>query len=427
MKHTVTEYHLSGGAQGLIINVPSSDVVNILVRFNSGYQFADQSVYEVPHVMEHLLATVTRKYAGPNQFMIEAQKNGAYVNATTSVRANGYVYECADFELDRILGLVEEQLVRPLFVAKALAAEIGNVREELTRSTTQHGAVCNIRLNERAYPGQTKDYEARLAQLDQITLAAVEGHYHRTYTAANARFYVAGSFGDNGAKVLKRLERVFAQLPQGERLVPSRAIGRDVPEPIVTVRDIGQIYYALDRYAGELDERQQSALRVLGLVLTGGFGSRILGEARQRGLAYGVSAGGYAEAGNSAFGFGGYVTPPNATPLFELMARQLRAVAEGGVTTEELAAAQTLGVGSIKRSHQTAGDMLGWYVNRYDRDEGVHEFYEYLAALEAVTRAEVAAVAKLFMTAPAGGLSLVGPVEAEQAGKFRRIFTDAWK
>src|SRR5205814_1094132 len=110
MKHRVIEHHVAGGASGLVIDVPGSDVVSLQVRFNSGFQFADRKLYEVPHVMEHLLATVTRKHPGPNQFYIEAQKNGAYVNATTSVDANGYVYECADFELDRIVGLVEEQL-----------------------------------------------------------------------------------------------------------------------------------------------------------------------------------------------------------------------------------------------------------------------------------------------------------------------------
>src|SRR5471030_451671 len=117
MKHNVTDHILPNGAQGLVINVPGSAVVNIRVTFHSGFQFGDPSVYEVPHVLEHLLATVTKKHSQPNAFMIEAQKNGAYVNASTSTDTNEYVYECAEFELDRIIDLIAEQVCEPLFDA----------------------------------------------------------------------------------------------------------------------------------------------------------------------------------------------------------------------------------------------------------------------------------------------------------------------
>jgi predicted Zn-dependent peptidase len=68
-----------------VIHVPGCDVVSLQVRFNSGFQFANFSKYEVPHVMEHLLASVTQKHRKTNEFMIDVQRNGAYVNATTSV------------------------------------------------------------------------------------------------------------------------------------------------------------------------------------------------------------------------------------------------------------------------------------------------------------------------------------------------------
>src|SRR4051812_24084024 len=115
MKHRVTEHILGSGAKGMVIDVPGSAVVSLRVTFHSGDQFADEAAYEVPHIMEHLLATVTKRRSEPNAFMIEAQKNGAYVNASTSADANEYVYECAEFELDRIIDLVEEQICEPLF------------------------------------------------------------------------------------------------------------------------------------------------------------------------------------------------------------------------------------------------------------------------------------------------------------------------
>jgi predicted Zn-dependent peptidase len=425
MKHTVSEHHLAGGASGLVIDVPGSDVVSLQMRFNSGFQFASPKAYEVPHVMEHMLATVTEKHPGPNEFYIQAQKNGAYVNATTSVDTNGYVYECADFELDRILDLVEEQLAEPLFAPKPLAAELGNVREELTRNTTQHSTVCSVRLAERAFPHLWLDYDKRIEQLPRIKAEMLREHYLRTHTSSNSRFVVAGSFGDGGAKLERRLDRIFKRLPAGERLVRSREIGRGLDGPVITERDIQQLYYRIVMYFGELTEGERRAMTLLRLVLVGGMGSRILGEARERGLAYAVGGAGHAEPGNSSFGFLGYVTPSNADALFELIARGFSEVRDGKIKPDELDAAKDLLIGSIKRSTQTSGDLLGWYLDPYDEAGEIRDFNVNLDLMRDVRLDEVVAVAKKATAGGRRGLSFLGKVPEEGRG-YAALLEPIW-
>jgi predicted Zn-dependent peptidase len=420
MKHNVREHHVAGGGSGLVIHVPGSHVVSLQVRFNSGFQFADRAHYEVPHVMEHLLATVTKKHPGPNEFYIEAQKNGAYVNATTGIDANGYVYECADFELERILDLVDEQLTEPLFDAQPLKAEVGNVREELTRNTTQHGSVAAINLAEKAFPRQWMNYEQRIGQLPSITVEHVAKHYARTHTAANGRFFVAGDFSDGGAAVARRLNTMFARLPKGERLDRSRDMGQDVPRPIVLPRDIKQLYYRAVMFFGELTEAERRALTLLRMVLVGGMASRVLGQARRRGLAYTVGGVGYAEPGSSSFGFTGYVTPENAGELFELMAREFTAVRDGQLTMAEVSAAQDLVIGSVKRSTQTPGDIMNWYIEPYDESGEIRDFERELDLIRDVQPDEIAAVAAKAVRAGRQGMSFLGAVDEKGAAEFVR-------
>jgi predicted Zn-dependent peptidase len=427
MKHSVSEHHLAGGASGLVIDVPGSDVVSIQIRFNSGFQFANPDMYEVPHVMEHVLATVTKRHPGPNQFIIDAQKNGAYVNASTSVDSNGYIYECADFELDRILDLVEEQLAEPLFEPKSLKAEIGNVREELTRNTTQHATVCSVRLAEKAYPNLWLDYDARIAQLDGIGVEHIEKHYHGTHTSANSRFVIAGSFPDGGAKLAQRLDKIFGRLPVGERRPRSLEIGRNLKEPVVTKRDIQQLYYRVVMYFGELTEPERRAMTLLRLVLVGGMGARILGEARRRGLAYGVGGAGHAEPGNSSFGFLGYVTPTNAEALFELMAREFGAVRAGELKESELEAAKDLLIGSLKRSTQTPGDILGWYLEPYDESGEIRDFGRTMDLLRGVRLDEVVALARKASAGQRRGLSFLGRVDKALSSRYSELLEPLWQ
>ena len=421
MKHTVSEHKLSSGAQGLLIDVPGASVTSILVRFNSGYQFGDQSKYEIPHIMEHLLATVSQKYHTPNGFVIAAQKNGAMANANTSATYNGYVFECADFERGRILDLLEEQLVRPLFSEAAFAAEVGNVREELSRNTTEYGRVCNLRLAAAAYDGQYLDFPTRIEQLETISLADLQAHYKRTHTAANARFFVAGDLSGEAEALVERFERLFGALPVGERLQPSPQIGHHLERPLVQHEAIKQLYYSFDAYFGEVAPADRPAATMLRLVLAGGMGSLIYGEARQRGLAYGVGAGVGMGVGNSSFGFYGHVTPSNASDLFEVIGRHWRDVSVGTLATERIEAAKALGIGSTRRANQTVGDMAGWYIGSYDSLGVVLDFDDYMKRLEAVEKADIIALVKQINDAERSGLSVLGEIDNATAEQLLSI------
>jgi predicted Zn-dependent peptidase len=427
MNHTVTEHKLANGAQGLVVSMPGTNIVNIVLRFNSGFQFADRSRFEVPHVTEHLIGCGTKKYPQPNEFKIEVQKNGAYRNAYTNSTINGYVVECAEFELERILDLLEEYMTRPLFPAEAFATEISNVREELSRLTTQHAAVCSMALAERAFPHESLGYEERIEQLAAFEPEHILEHYHATHTSRNARFYVAGDFADGGAAVVKRLERIYDRLPRGHRLGPLARPGLGQEQAVVTQRDIKQIYYRAAAFAGEYPRPQRNALILLRMVLTGGFQSRIYGEARRRGLAYHIDSSSYSGPGESAFGFEGYVTEQNIEPLFELVAGEYRAVRQGQLTERELEAAKSLLIGSSLRAHQTAGDMLGWYLGPYDREELILDYEEHHEALRQVTREQVIEVANGVMKPKNHGISLLGEVSEKQAQAYAALLDPLWQ
>lgn len=419
IRHTVTDYQLVSGARGLVVDVPGSSVINLEVRFNSGYSFGNRDQYEIPHVLEHVLASVTRRYCRPNQFMIEASKNGAYVNASTSVRANGYVYEFAPFELERMLDLIEEQIVRPLISEDRLQSEIGNVREELTRNTTQPGSVNALAFLAKTQPGQWMDYLDRIEQLPRLTLEEAVTHYRTRYTASNAFFSVAGEIGE-GKAIVARLERIFAQLETGVRLTWRAERARGLAKPVVRHMPIGQLYYRVSRSLPELSLRQRRAMALLRTVLVGGMASRIYGEAREHGWAYSVGGIFSGEPGAANAGFAGYVTAGHVHDLFGLMNRELAAVASRGVTADELAAARRLMTGNWLRAMQTPADVLAWYSEEFDEWGVVRGFAAELEALDAITAGDVTAAAALIFQQGRFAMAITGDVTPNQAAEYQR-------
>ncbi len=71
-------------------------------------------------------------------FQAELEKNGAYSNATTGVYDITYEAECADFEWDRVLGLLLTAITKPLFLEEEFKAEFGNVQEEMAARSNNH-------------------------------------------------------------------------------------------------------------------------------------------------------------------------------------------------------------------------------------------------------------------------------------------------
>jgi len=175
----------------------------------------------------------------------------------------------------------------------------------------------------------------------------------------------------------------------------------------------------------EIDKQQQAAMAMLRMLMVGGMGSRVLGEARRRGLAYSVGAIGYSEPGNSSFGFTGYVTPGHAEALYEIINRSLRAAGAGEVSEVELEAAKNLLVGSITRSTQTAGDVLQWYIDRYDESDEIRDFEVELGRLRSVSIEDATNISQLILGTDQTALSLLGRIEAADAQTYAGLLSFA--
>jgi predicted Zn-dependent peptidase len=122
----------------------------------------------------------------------------------------------------------------------------------------------------------------------------------------------------------------------------------------------------------------------------------------------------------------GYVTPDNAQALFELMAREFAAVRDEGVTAAELEEAKDLLVGSIKRSTQTPGDLLGWYFDPYDESGEIRDFNESMELLREVRGEAVMAVASKAVGSKRHGMSLLGDLNNKEALEFEKALSPMW-
>lgn len=409
MKHTVYEVKLPNGAQGLLINVPHATVMTFEVNFRAGEYLVEQSKWETPHLMEHVLLGANELVPKARTFQAEFEKNGAYCNASTGSYDITYEAECADFEWDRVLDLLLIAITKPLFLEDEYEAEFGNVREELTARSNNHFRHLSLALRQ-AYGFSVKTDQERLKLMDNVTLTDLRDHYSKTHTTSNMRFVIAGKIPTDRRRMIKELLSAL-ELPKGEgRLELPHESPLQLSSPLyIHNSTVDNLYFYIDTFmTRRMRDPESDALGLINTMLTETLYSRILGSAREKGLVYSMSSGYGQTKDSSNWWFGAQVMPKNAPALFEIVIKEILDVFGGLLEEDDITAAKQYALGKFQRSGQTVGGTASGYSYRYFFDDEIDDYYKVPERIRAVSRNRIIAISKSMFDEKVWGLGVLG-------------------
>ena len=413
MNHTVEEVHLKNGAKGLLINVPGATVMSMQFHFRAGNRYTKaKDIEQVAHIMEHMAFGANARYKTEHEFESEFTKNGAYRNAYTSDLSMVYEADCADFEWDRIIDLQKLAICRPRFNDVELQAEKGNVRSELTNYLNDHHRLLWPRV-QQLLGEDVLTYRQSLPTIGNVTLADVREHHRRTHTTRNMRFVVAGKLRGRKAEI-KRLIEDF-QLPEGERFTVPRDELASANPSVIRRKDATNLTLnwsmAIPR---ELSDEELDAMHYLNHILTGTMYSRIFGAARQKGLAYNVSAHVGAGYYDSSWDIIGQVNHETAGDLFDIITREIRCVLDGKIDQAEIEAAKSFALGRYQMGAQTVSQISSFYTGRYFADDFIKNYGAVPEMIKNVSLDRMIDTAREFIDANTWVLAAVSSGERQE-------------
>lgn len=426
MKHSVDEIILNNGARGLLVHIPDATVMDVYINFRAGEYLVARKKWETPHLMEHILLGANDKFPRARDFQAEVEKNGAYSNASTDVYDIVYETECADFEWERVMGLLLTAVEKPLFLQEEFDAEFGNVREELSARANNHfrhlGAA-----SRKAYGLVSETDKRRLELMDNVTLDDVRDHYRRTHTTDNMRFVIAGNIGKRRSAITAMLEGI--DLPRGQRFEMPDEVVRTLSKPVCIANStVDTLYFYIDTFMSRrLEERELDSLGVMNAILTETLYSKILGTARERGLVYGMSSGFQQIKLSSNLWFGSQVSVANAPLLFDIIIEQLGNIFRGELAEADIEAAQAYAIGRYQRGAQTVASTAGGYTGRYFFDDYIDDYYKIPERIEAVTKQSIVEAARAMFSEGVGGLGVYGSVTPSLAAKLNDQIAPLWQ
>ena len=164
----------------------------------------------------------------------------------------------------------------------------------------------------------------------------------------------------------------------------------------------------------QMEDDEMDAMFALNHILTGTMHSRIYGQARKRGLTYGIYSGASRSRDSSSWDFEGQTNFDTAEPLFELIVRELKRILAGDLTEEELDAMKSYALGSFQMGGQTVGSTAGFYAGRYFWDGNIRNHAKQPEFIKQISREKMFALAKEFVETGVWVLGAVSGGEREQ-------------
>jgi len=424
LKHKVEHVQLPSGLEGLIIDTPKTGVVVAEISFRAGEFMLSDEKWETAHLMEHVLLGANRYYDRARDFQAAIEQNGAHSNASTSVYDITYEVEAADFEWQRVIGLLCDAISTPAFKQDEFDSELSNVREELIGRSNNHFRHLNLGLRQVMGMRALTD-DQRIELLPGVTREDLIAHYKKTHTLANARFIIAGHFQGKYDEVLELLQERL-QLSKGDKRIAMPLEEPCKPEEPFVVRrpSVANIYLYFDAYIPRVvDTVESQALKVASTMLTDTMYSRIFGTARERGWVYDMGSGAVRVGGATAWWVGTQVSRTHSEPLLRLVRDEMINLREGHIDQADFTAAKQHLLGKHMRGGQTARGLVAGY-GRFYEDDLVFDLNNISKQLESVRPEKVHALFKEFATAELWAVGLLGQTSLVPARKLQRYLSD---
>lgn len=369
------------------------------------------------HFIEHMLfkGTETRSAA---QLAQAFDAIGGQFNAFTTKEHTCFYARTLDTHVQSAAELLCDMVLHSVFAQKDLELERGVVLEEIGMyEDSPEDLVAEI-LASACFPNQPLGRpilgtEATLRTIDHKKMA----EYCRLhYVAENTIVTLSGSFTE---KDLKAVCDLFSAMPKGEKnILPAAAYQKAA---VVKKKEIEQNHLLLVFPAVPAADPRRYPLAVLNNVLGAGMSSRLFQRVRERsGLCYSIYS--YTSLYENTGILGVYVALGREMQqdALRMIREELSLLREQGITQDELVRAKEQLKASLLMGLESTSNRM----SAMARSEMTYGNYisaeETVAALEAVTREDVQALAQALLDFAKLSFSAVGNVDP--AEEYLKLF-----
>jgi predicted Zn-dependent peptidase len=395
---TVTRTRLPNGFTLLVRENPTAPVVglSLIVRVGTRWETRDEA--GISNLLQFMVVRGTEKLDGA-QIVEAADRMGGSIDAWGDVDASEISATALSRHSAEILDLVADVTLTPTLPSGTTEAVRDFILNQIRNRADKPYDVAVDTMLARLYGDHPYAWSplGRRESVERVVRDALIAQYRRHYLPAEMFLAVSGRV--RAREVLAHVEKRFGGMPTGPR-PPLRAPA--IPPPAATREALevpgAQAQILAGGLAPTMTEPDHAAVKVLSTVLGGGMAGRLFSDLRDKqGLAYttGVI---YPTRVDRAFIQAQLGTAPENVDRAEAaLGDQLARIRREPVSADELRVAKAYLLGNLAMDRRTNARQA-WYLASYEAAGVGHEFLDgYVAAVKAVTAADVQRAANLYL------------------------------
>lgn len=293
---------LPSGVRYIFIPIKQTETVTAMILVGVGSEYETKNESGLSHFLEHMCFKGTKNYPSYTDLFFEFDKIGSHNNAFTSGLVTGYYAKSASEHAGRILELVTDIYLHPIFPEVEVEKEKGVITQEINMYEDDPQSKVDHIASENMYGDQpagrsilgTKQTVASFTRNDLIAYRTEK------YVPDNTLIVVAGNFNEKeiGAYIKKHFSDISntgSDNTKNKKLkIPKKEktkIVSDGPKIKIFEKKTDQTHFILTFHAFDLFDKRVPDISILATLLGSGMSSRLHYKVREElGLCYYIHA-----------------------------------------------------------------------------------------------------------------------------------------
>ncbi len=406
------------------VPMPGATSVTLFIFCRVGSRYETKAINGASHFIEHLMFKGTTRRPNTEVLSRELDRYGAVFNAMTSKDFTCYFVKIDAKKGHEAADILQDMLFHSKFDPKELERERGVIIEEINMYEDNPHMHIEDLLEAVLFPNSTLGWNIAgprevIRSVSRDELVTYRDAYYvpsRLVVAAagairpDLRKKVRATFGRVRAPKAKRdtAFKKFSALPIKRRL--------SVEEKRTEQTQVGIAFHG---YA--MSHKDEPAAKLLATILGGSMSSRLFINVRERkGLCYAISASHQSLEDTGIFAVYAGLDRKRLPLAIRTIIRELKHVSSTGVTGEELRRAKDYLRGKLALAFEDTSVRADWYGREYLFRKSLETPEQRIAALEAVSAADVKRVAKAVFRDDHMASAVIGP--RAKTGTLEKIF-----
>ena len=419
MKYTVKTF--SNGLRLLTVPLKSTETVTVLVLVATGSKYESKKNNGLSHFLEHMCFKGTIKRPSAKIISSELDALGSQSNAFTSHEYTGYYAKGDSKKFKRLLDIVSDIYLNPIFPEAEIEKEKGVIIEEINMyEDMPHRNVFDV-FSALLYGDQpagwpitgTKETVLSMQKSDFLS-------YHKEqYTPSNTVIVVSGNISEKEVK--EEVQKYFGKLSKKK---PKKKIKvreeQKTPQLIIKHKTTDQSHFILGFRTYGKGHKYNRALSIISTLLGGGMSSRLFIKLREElGAAYYVDAQNDVSTDHGVFYIRAGVTNTKIEEVLREILKELRRLQTEMVSDAELEKVKSYLLGNLKLFLEPSDDIANFFGQQAVLGEKIKNVHDIEREIRKITKKDIQKVAQTIFTKNTLNLAIIGPFSDKK--KFKDI------